>query len=630
MKKFKSWISLLLITIMMLSFSSCTQQQGDKPGEAGEGAGQEKTYADTIKWDAAYDVVVVGFGGAGAVASVAAAEKGARVLLVEKAPEGQEGGNTRYAAQIVMAPKDRDKAITYFKALRGGYDNQSDKIIETIVDGSMAVRDWLTAHGAKKIVEFPLIEYPEAPGADGISAIVIDEQEIFTGRLWQLLRKNVTDRKDSIDVWFEAPGKELIQDPGSKIVLGVKVEKDGKILNVRAQNGVVLATGGFENNETMVENYTQMPEAFSKGAHYNTGDGIVMAMKAGADLWHMSTLSGPDLNFKDPDSVTSFGYSIQYDGHANGFNKRSTIFTGSDGTRFMNEAFFPRHGHINNSGTWVSLQIPSPAYAIFDETARLAGPIYTTWSKDSSEEIAKGWIVKADTIEELAGKVGINAEGLANQVKEYNAYCKDKKDPQFNRDAENLKAISSSGPYYAMKLVPTFTNTQGGPVRNENGEVLDLDGKPIPHLYSAGELGSYYTDVYNGGGNLAECIFSGRTSGENAAKAKDGTPKTVVENTIKSDIGAEDKIELKENEYTGKGIGMGGELTVKVAMDGKKILSVEILKHNETPNVSDKAIANIPSAIVKAQSADVDIVAGATVTSRAITEAVKDALAKVK
>jgi succinate dehydrogenase/fumarate reductase flavoprotein subunit/uncharacterized protein with FMN-binding domain len=626
MKSFKRLISLVMVVVMMFSLVACAQEKQTVAEEPATAETEVKSYADTIKWDAAYDVVVVGYGGAGAVASLTAAEEGAKVLLLEKAPEGQEGGNTKYAAQIILAPTDREKAITYFKSIRGGYDNQSDAIVETIVDGSMAIREWLTAHGAKEIIEYPLIEYPEAPGSDGISSVIIDEKEIFTGKFWSLLKKNVAEHKDNIDVWFEAPGTELIQDPESKIVLGIKVEKDGKTLNVRAQNGVVLATGGFENNETMVENYTQMPECFSKGAHYNTGDGIKMAMKAGADLWHMSTLSGPDLNFKDPNSETTFGYALQL----YGFNKKSIIFVGSDGTRFVNEAFFPRHGHINNSGTWVSMQIPSPAYAVFDEAARLEGPIYPSWSKDSSEEIEKGWIVKADSIKELAEKIGVNAEGLTNQVSEYNSYCADQDDPQFDRAPENLKSLSESGPYYALKLVPSFTNTQGGPVRNENGEVLDLDGNPIPHLYSAGELGSVYADIYNGGGNLAECIFFGRISGKNAALPKDDAPVTVVENTIPSDLNAEEDIKLGENEYSGEGSGMGGALTVKVTMDGTKIASVEILKHSETPNISDKAISDIPSAIVEAQSTDVDTISGATVTSKAIIEAVKDALSKVK
>ena len=263
-----------------------------------------------IAWDGEYDVVVVGFGGAGAATSIAAADAGAKVLLLEKAPKGEEGGNTRYAAQIVLAPKNREKAITYFKAMRGGYSNQSDRMIEIIVDGAMENRSWLMSLGAKKLVDFPLVEYPELPGADGISTVVIGG-EVWTAKLWNLLHDNVEARSPKIDVWYSSPATALIQDPATRIVHGVKVTVNGKTLNIRAKNGVVLASGGFENNIDMVQNYVQMPYAYSKGAKYNTGDGIKMAMRVGADLWHMSTISGPDVNFKAPELPIAFGYAIQ-------------------------------------------------------------------------------------------------------------------------------------------------------------------------------------------------------------------------------------------------------------------------------------------------------------------------------
>jgi succinate dehydrogenase/fumarate reductase flavoprotein subunit len=101
-------------------------------------------------WNAEYDVVVVGFGGAGATAAVTAADTGAKVLLLEKAPQGEEGGNTRYALQLVMIPKERDAAITYYKALRSQFDNQSDEIVEFIVDGAMGNVDWFAAHDMPK------------------------------------------------------------------------------------------------------------------------------------------------------------------------------------------------------------------------------------------------------------------------------------------------------------------------------------------------------------------------------------------------------------------------------------------------------------------------------------------------
>ena len=88
-------------------------------------------------------------------------------------------------------------------------------------------------------------------------------------------RKNVTDRSDKIDVWFESPAVQLIQDPVSKTIIGVKVERDGKTMNVRANNGVVLCTGGFEDNAEMVETYLGLSNYAVIGALYNTGDRCV-------------------------------------------------------------------------------------------------------------------------------------------------------------------------------------------------------------------------------------------------------------------------------------------------------------------------------------------------------------------
>jgi uncharacterized protein with FMN-binding domain len=551
---------------------------------------------------------------------------------LEKAPEGEEGGNTRYAGQIVLAPTDREKAITYFKTLRGGYDNQSDKMIETLVDGAMQNRSWLTSMGARKLVDIPFTEFPEFAGSDGIGVVCIDG-ESFTGKLWNLLRKNVMSRSANIDVWFSSPGKALIQDPETKIIHGVKVERDGKILNVRAKNGVVLTCGGFEDNIEMIQNYLQMPYAYSKGAKYNTGDGIKMAMRVGADLWHMSTMAGPDVNFKAPDMPIVFGYGIQSAEKTPasvGVMSRSAIMVGSDGTRFVNEAVLPRHGHIYNHGTWISMPVPTPSYLIFDETARLAGPLYPSWSKDNSDEIKKGWIVQADTIAQLAQKIDVPAAALETQVTTYNQYCANGVDPIFGRDPKYLKPLQT-GPYYAMKLSPSFTNTQGGPKRNEKAEVLDVDGNPIPHLYSDGELGSMYTDIYQASGNLAECIVFGRIAGKNAAAVKNdvsaapllqGKAPVVTSSTKPAPVSEEKGVLI------GEGIGMGGKLVVKVKMDGNTISSVEVVSDHETTGISEKALVEIPQEIVQNQSTNVDVVSGATMTSKGIMSAVEDALSK--
>jgi hypothetical protein len=100
------------------------------------------SYADTIAWDTTYDVVVVGFGGAGAVTAITAADEGAKVLLVEKAPEGEEGGNTRFAGQHVVDYTSYDEGVKYLKAVRGLFTNWPDEFIERYVRDLSTFKKW--------------------------------------------------------------------------------------------------------------------------------------------------------------------------------------------------------------------------------------------------------------------------------------------------------------------------------------------------------------------------------------------------------------------------------------------------------------------------------------------------------
>jgi uncharacterized protein with FMN-binding domain len=248
------------------------------------------------------------------------------------------------------------------------------------------------------------------------------------------------------------------------------------------------------------------------------------------------------------------------------------------------------------------------------------------------DEIAKGWIIKTNTLRELADKMGIDPAALTKTITDYNRYCAQGNDPDFNVNPEFLLPVET-GPFYAFPIKASLTNTQGGAKRNVQCEILDVWGKPIPHLYSAGEFGSFYADIYNGGGNLGECAFTGRRAGENAAAPKNDVPRAGV-------LGSRTPVDLRTpppvytagpNEYIGIGSGIGTELVVKVTLDSaKKITAINFLRINETRGVADRAIAQIPQAIINAQSTNVDTVTGATITSNAIIEAVNNALSKAK
>lgn len=623
-KLFVILLSLVLIMQTLTGFSFETPQMNYNS--------QDYHFEYTVDWHGEYDVIVVGYGGAGATASIEAADEGAEVLLLEKAPKGQEGGNTRYAGQAVLAlDKNKvDKGTEYFKSLRGKFNTPVDDIIISYLEKAGENQEWLTSIGAKNIMSFPFNEY-DYPGGEVMDALII-EGEMFTGKLYRTLQEAVEKRSDKIEVWYESPAVGLIQDPRTKTVHGVKVENNGRVLNIRAKNGVVLCTGGFENNQQMIQDYLHLPYGYSKAARYNTGDGIKMAMEVGANLWHMGNMAGPDLNVLNPETGTTFAYAIQGEKSvlSTGFATQNTIFIGADGTRFTDESVLPHHGYIDFHGSWIQMPLSLPAFAVFDETARLSQPVYDSWSEGNVEEIEKGYVIKADSIDELAKKIGVDSANLKKTIKDYNKFCNDKKDTDFNRNPKTLKPIAKA-PYYAMELVPSFTNTQGGPERNKNGEVLDVNGRPIPHLYSAGELGSMFSSIYQGTGNLGEAVVFGRISGKNAAKVKyDVLQETAmkVKTPIKAVWTEREEIILKSGEYIGKDRGIGGPIEVKVNVQNKKIMNIDVVYHNETKGVSTNAIKTVTDRIVKNQTTDVDTVSGATVTSKAIINAVKDALDK--
>jgi len=207
------------------------------------------------------------------------------------------------------------------------------------------------------------------------------------------------------------------------------------------------------------------------------------------------------------------------------------IYTDKSGKRFASEVTdVHAYNYLVDLFDTQSLEFPRiPCCMIFDETLCKAGPIAISavgfnrgryqWSKDNKKEIDNGWIVSGETIGDLADKIGVGRQMLEETVKRYNQYCESGKDHDYNRPRETMEPLCN-GPYYSIMLWPSLLNTQGGPRRNFNAQVLYPDGSLIPRLYSAGELGSLFGLLYQGGGNIGECLAFGRIAGEKAAAEK--------------------------------------------------------------------------------------------------------------
>jgi succinate dehydrogenase/fumarate reductase flavoprotein subunit len=489
------------------------------------------TYPSSVpdSWDHEADIVVVGFGAAGMATAVTAHELGAKVLILEKAPEGEEGGNTRVAGQGYLNTSNVPDAIAYLTALNGPF-TVPEAMVQVWAEEMCRNNDWLRGLGGdpQEHQHPPVgIEFPDLPGAGCVHKFH-DGPTYGYSYTWKLFERLVKERP--IRILYESPAKQLIQHDITKEILGVRT---GNGLTVKARKAVVLTCGGFENNQQMIRDYLPgVPYCYTSGSPYNEGDGISMAMSVGADLWHMNNYAGPSMALKVPEVRTSFSmqalhYSKQPPGGA--------IVVGPDGKRFTDEKYKTRHGKVPVNGRWLPLATPCPMFLIFDHTHFSAGPLYDghpshgwtqiveryAWSEDNSAELAKGWIKTAPTLKRLAETIGLNPAALEATVARWNQSCETKHDTEFNRRLM-LNPIAN-GPFYAVELSPSMLNTQGGPRRNERAQIVRPDSTPIPRLYSSGELGSIYSYLYQGTGNLGECLAFGRIAGRNAFAETPGT-----------------------------------------------------------------------------------------------------------
>ena len=476
-----------------------------------------------VTWDEEADVVVIGYGFAGATAAITACDAGARVLLLEKAPEQHKGGNSRVSANIVFWPADVAGGEAYFRSLAGPYlDNISAEMIHVWATEMHANKAWLEGLGMTP-VEMPYVEFPQLDGAGCVRVLKNGEGPIGGERLWRVIESAVAAR--SIAISYETPAVALVKDGGE--IVGVIAERGGKRLSIRARRAVVLTCGGFEANPTMLRTFVGgLPNLYPVGTPYNTGDGIRMASEIGAELWHMNNVSGPLLAFKVPEIPVAQWLNLPHG--------KSYIFIAADGTRFTMEgepcSVGDFHGKVERHGVWMQQTLPTPIHMIFDETYRRSGHIgkatadwdvvhgnHYDWSDDNLREVDKGWIKKADTVWDLASLIGVSPASLGRTVSHFNEAAAQGMDSDWGRTPDSLAPLATP-PFYAMELTPALVNTQGGPRRNKDAQIIGVDGEPIARLYSAGELGSIYSFLYQGGGNIGECFAFGRIAGANAAQ----------------------------------------------------------------------------------------------------------------
>jgi succinate dehydrogenase/fumarate reductase flavoprotein subunit len=487
-------------------------------------------------WDLEADVVVLGYGYAGGIAAIAAHDSGASALILEK--EEYPGGISILSGGGLAIADDAEEALRYLLRTSGGATRED--VLRAYAEGLVWLPEYV--EGLAKVCDAVFDQagrrrggtYP-FPGGESLGSLKITSIPDFTGypnarglrgggRYFKVVEENVLLRE--IPVHLRTAGRRLVTD-GDGAVVGVVADQEGREVRVKARRGVILACGGFEHSEELKRHFLEAQPVYGISSPANEGDGIRMAQKVGAAIWHMWHVHG-SYGFKVPEFPIAFRHCVN--GPRNPKTLVQWIVVDRDGNRFMDE--YPpavQDTGIRPLEYWDAdtQRYPRiPCYLVLDDDARKLKPMaipmptrpetWYSWSEDNLAEVERGWIKRADTIPELAGMLGLPADNLVRSVERWNAFVDAGEDGDFGRVPSTMLPIRTP-PFYGAEQWPIVSNTQGGPVHNGHSQVLDPFGEPIPRLYAAGECGSLFGHVYLESGNNAECFITGRIAGEHAA-----------------------------------------------------------------------------------------------------------------
>jgi len=487
-----------------------------------------------------YDVVVVGGGNAAFCAALAAQEHGAKVVVLERAPEAENGGNSRFTAGAIrfayrgvadlkeIMPDLTDEEIkrtdfgTYTEdqffddMFRVTHFRTDPELCELLVRRSFDTMKWLQGKG----VRFQPIYGRQAFQVDGRfkfwGGLTV---EAWGGGPGLVDSETEIAKAKGVDIRYGCRAVRLLYD-GDRVT-GVKVKEGSKLLDIEAK-AVVLASGGFQSDPEMRARYLgpNWELARVRGTRFNTGDGIRMALEIDAASygnWSGSHAVGWDFN------APEFGDLAVGDG----FQKHSYpfgIMVNANGRRFVDEGADFRNYTYAKYGRVILEQPGNFAWQIFDQKV-----VHLLRDEYRIKEVTK---VNADTLEELATKLeGVDSKVFIEEVRGYNAAVM--ADVPFNpnvKDGRGTRGLTvpksnwastlDKGPFMAFQVGCGITFTFGGVRVTRDAQVVDKDLEPITGLYAAGEMvgGIFYFNYPGGTGLMSGAVF-GRIAGTSAAQA---------------------------------------------------------------------------------------------------------------
>lgn len=481
-----------------------------------EEAGVADNFKDEYKIEREYpteleaDIVVIGGGGAGLTAAVEAVDAGSSVVVVEK--NGFVGGNTILCGGIYNSPDpelqepagiEDSEELFYTQTYEAGDEVANPDLVKVLTSQADDGLDWLKSIGMEfkdEIGQGAGSLHPRTHTAvkpNGVGFI-----DAFIENL---------DESGNAQILTETTAEHIIMEDGK--ASGVKAKNyDGSDLTIKAKQAVIVSTGGFSKNPEMVMEYRNEEKwpnldknTISTNLDALTGDGILMGEEAGADLVDMDQMQFLYLAIPERGPITG----------VLDLAAEKVLFVNNEGERFVREdgrrdliskAVFDQPG-----GTYWMLH--SSDVLDFDTDETVEQEDFTR----VVEEGKYGW-VEADTLEELAEKMGVPYENLQKSVDDYNkSYHDQVEEDEFGRIL--FTHPMEEGPYAAVPRTAALHHTMGGLKINTDTHVLDKDGNAIPGLYAAGEVtGGIHGANRVGGNAVVDVVVFGRLAGQNAAK----------------------------------------------------------------------------------------------------------------
>ena len=456
----------------------------------------------------AFDVVAVGGGIAGLATALSAAEAGAQVVLLEKAPRAERGGNTRFADAQFRFPHeadqycDRSYTPEAFRddLMRLSRGRANEELIDALVSRAAETVGWLTERGVAWDEGFPHTAGYRRRPAEGGQGLV----DTLFARC----------EAAGVAVRYETAAQELLLDERGAVA-DVRARSPEGLVGFEARGGVVLATGGFQANVAMrVAHLGRFADGLIlRGSRYDTGDGIQMALDIGAQAagqwgdYHSAVIDA-----RSP--RTECGVTALY-------NFQMGIIVDAQGRRFLDEGEDFRDNTYVKFGKAIIEQADGLAFCLFDQQAYRRPEFQRAWYPVAPPVISQ-------TLEELAAALGIAPDGLARTVREYNGAVQPGELDLDRLDGKGTRGLSppksnwalpiEEPPFVGVPVTGGITFTFGGLKVDGRARVYDTAGRVIEGLYAAGELmGEVYYYNYPGATSVLRGAVFGRIAGRDAA-----------------------------------------------------------------------------------------------------------------